>query len=305
MLSRVAGGFTQLQMFLAVARLGSVAKASAALGIPKVTVLAALRNLERESRVPLLATRGRTSELTEHGLAMEDLVVEVLTATGNLSAALGHQDPMPSGRVVVASAVDESVLPLGEWLGNLPSRCPLLVVEVRTVRHHSFPPRGADVFFTCEAFLTRGWATRKLMHIDYGLYGSVSYFERRHKPRVPGDLAVHSLIAGPRSSGARPAANEADETCTEAYFSRAPRLVTDSNIAALGAVAAGAGIGMLPVLLAERTSVDGLVPVLTEWRVPPDEVFIAYLTSARGSPRVAAVINEAVARASQLSAGHG
>lgn len=135
------------------------------------------------------------------------------------------------------------------------------------------------------------------MQIEYGLYGSVAYFERRHKPEDVRDLAVHSLIAGPRSSGLATGDSDAGGAWAT-YLSRAPRLLTDSNGAALDAVAAGGGIGLLPVSLAERAKGHLLVRVLPDWRIPPDEVFMSYRNSSQALPRVAAVIANAIANAS-------
>jgi len=118
---------------------------------------------------------------------------------------------------------------------------------------------------------------RRIGSIELGMHARPEYLERHGRPRRPEDLAAHALIGYDQPSAwVRQAEKSLGGIRREMFHLR-----TDSNVAQLALIRAGAGLGMCQVPLARR---DGLVRVLPMIRLPL-ETWVTMHEDLRASPR--------------------
>jgi DNA-binding transcriptional LysR family regulator len=87
------GIFTQLMVFEAVARLGSLTRASEELHLAQPTVSVQMKKLSESLGVKLLRTSGRGVELTDAGRELLACCWEISGALGNLEERLSPLRP--------------------------------------------------------------------------------------------------------------------------------------------------------------------------------------------------------------------
>ena len=91
-----------LETFVSVAELGSLAAAARSLALPKSTVGRRIESLEAELGVALLARRGRRLSLTEHGRALSERCAVSLRELRGVEESLRDHSSGPSGKLSVA-----------------------------------------------------------------------------------------------------------------------------------------------------------------------------------------------------------
>jgi DNA-binding transcriptional LysR family regulator len=88
------GIFTQLMVFEAVARLGSLTRASEELHLAQPTISVQMKKLAEAMGVKLLRTSGRGVELTDAGRELLSCCWEISTALGSLEDRLAPMRPL-------------------------------------------------------------------------------------------------------------------------------------------------------------------------------------------------------------------
>ncbi|WP_371480469.1 LysR family transcriptional regulator [Kitasatospora sp. NBC_00315] len=245
-----------LELLLAVARLGSVGRAAAELGVSQPTASARIKGMERQIGVALLDRSPRGSTPTEAGRLVVEWARNVVEAARALDAGIDalreHRDARL--RVVASLTVAEYLMP--GWLLALHQVSPRTSVTLRTA--NSADVAGHVLAGDADLGFVEGPTTAA------GLSGTVVAADRlvvvvspdhawgrRRTPLTGPELAATALVLREPGSGTR----EVLEMALEPYGGAARPLMELASSTALKAAAmTGAG----PVCLSELAVVEEL-----------------------------------------------
>jgi DNA-binding transcriptional LysR family regulator len=188
--------FPQLQAFLAVARLRSFSAAARELGVSRSAVSQAVRQLEEQLRVVLLARTTRSVSLTDAGRRLVEstgpAVRQAIAALAEVSAAPGET----VGRVrlsVPRAAVPFVIAPV---LPTFRARHPRVEVEVCVDdRLVDIVAEGFDAGVRLSEAIQRDMVQIRLTDpFRFVVVGSPEYLKRLGTPERPEDLLRHECI---------------------------------------------------------------------------------------------------------------
>jgi DNA-binding transcriptional LysR family regulator len=286
--------------FLGVLREGSLSGAARTLGVAQPTVGRHVAALEAALGL-VLFTRSQTGLLpTDAARALRadaEAMESVATALARTASGLrGGGEVAGTVRVSVSEVVGVEVMPA--ILATLAARHPALTVElVLSNRVQDLLQREADIAVRMTPPRQAQLVARRVATIDLGLHATPDYLARRGMPASLDALAAHTLIGYDRPSAfARAAAK------TLPWLARLPfALRTDSDVAQLALIRAGAGIGICQVPLAARA--PALVRVLPDAFVFPLETWVTMHEDLRASPRCRAVFDALAAGLATYAGG--
>lgn len=266
--------------FLSVLTEGSLSGAARSLGITQPTVGRHIAQLERELGV-VLFTRSpsgllptETAEsLRTHALGMQNIAAALERAAHGQG---GQELVQGTVRISCSDVVGVEVLP--PMLVALRRRHPGLKVElVLTDRVQDLLSREADIAVRMVQPRQEQLIARRVGQIEIGLHARRDYLERHGVPRNADQLAAHSAIGYDQLTAALRAAEKSFKWMRRSMFS----LRSDSNLAQLSLIRAGAGIGMCQVPLAKRDR--DLVRVLPRLVSLPLETWVTMHEDLRGN----------------------
>ncbi|OKI11759.1 LysR family transcriptional regulator [Streptomyces sp. CB03911] len=245
-----------LELLLAVARLGSVGRAAAELGVSQPTASARIKGMERQIGVALLERSPRGSKPTEAGRLVVEWARNVVEAARALDAGIDalRENRDARLRVVASLTVAEYLMP--GWLLALHGVSPQTSVTLRTA--NSADVAGHVLAGEADLGFVEGPTTAA------GLAGTVVAADRlvvvvapdhpwarRRAPLTGPELAATALVLREPGSGTR----EVLEMALEPYGGAARPLMELASSTALKAAAmTGAG----PVCLSELAVVEEL-----------------------------------------------
>ncbi|MFF1870408.1 LysR family transcriptional regulator [Kitasatospora herbaricolor] len=245
-----------LELLLAVARLGSVGRAAAELGVSQPTASARIKGMERQIGVALLERSPRGSKPTEAGRLVIEWARNVVEAARALDAGIDalRENRDARLRVVASLTVAEYLMP--GWLLALHGASPQTSVTLRTA--NSADVAGHVLAGEADLGFVEGPTTAA------GLSGTVVAADRlvvvvapdhpwarRRAPLTGPELAATALVLREPGSGTR----EVLEMALEPYGGAARPLMELASSTALKAAAmTGAG----PVCLSELAVVEEL-----------------------------------------------
>lgn len=163
--------WSDLRIFLAVAREGTLGAAARKLGQSQPTMGRRLRALERSVGQILFQRTGDGFVLTDEGSIVlshaERMEEEALAFQRRLA---GHERQL-EGMLRLSSSDWFGAHILTPVLAEFAEAQPRVVVELLTdARLYSLPRREADMVFRIRPFDEAEVISRRLMHIDYGVY---------------------------------------------------------------------------------------------------------------------------------------
>jgi len=290
---------------LGVLREGSLSGAARALGVAQPTVGRHVAALEKALGL-VLFTRSQTGLLpTDAARALRadaEAMESVAAALARTASGLrgGADDVAGTVRVSVSDVVGVEIMP--SIVAGLAARHPALVVElVLSNRVQDLLQREADIAVRMTAPRQEQLVARKIGTIELGLHAAPDYLARRGTPATLAALATHTLIGYDRPSPFVRAAAQTLPGFADARFD----LRTDSDVAQLALIRAGAGIGVCQAPLAARA--PALVRVLPDAFTLPLETWVTMHEDLRASPRCRVVFDALVAGLADYvgTAGHG
>jgi DNA-binding transcriptional LysR family regulator len=258
-----------LQTFVEVADSGGVSSAARRLGVAKSIISRRLSRLEAELGVQLLARTTRGAALTEAGVTFRDHAARVCTEIDT-----AREEMSPDGdlrgllRVAGPASFDEHFAPA---LAELAQRHPLLHIHIRcSDRYVDLIGEGFDCGIRVGYLPDSNLVARRIGAFPVGLFASPDYIREHGAPETPEDILKHQAIMIGTESW-----KFADGKKTIPVNPQG-RFKTDSAIAIAEAIAAGIGIGALPVVIAESFASPGrLTPIMTRYKLPEVGIFVA------------------------------
>lgn len=236
--------WSDLRIFLAIAREGTLGAAARKLGQSQPTMGRRLRMLEQAVGQTLFQRTGDGFVLTDEGSAVlphaERIEEEVLAVQRQLAGREGALD----GTLRIASSDWFGIHVLAPVLAEFARAQPRVTVELLTdARLYSLPRREADLAFRITPFREPEVISRRLMQIPYGVY-----LKAGSKPPRAGDGTGTALISMDTAFGGMPDALWLQRTLPNAH------IVARSNNRDVQAqlCANGAGVAVLPRPLGDR-----------------------------------------------------
>ena len=260
--------FSDLVVFLAVAREGNFTRAAAKLRVTQPAVSYAVRELEARLGVQLVVRRTRNVTLTEDGLRLFDRIAPEIVGIDAELDALSDLRDHPTGKIRITAidyAVRSTLWPkLANFLPQYPDIQVELISEYASV---DIAAQGYDAGVRFgEALAQDMISVRIAPDIKNTVVGSASYFSSHAIPSSPQDLIDHRCI------NLRLATHGG---LYEWEFSKGDQsintrvegpVIFNNAYDILEAVRAGFGLGYLPHDLVKDDVTSGrLVSVLEDW----------------------------------------
>jgi len=283
-----------LSAFLAVAEERSFTRAAKRLGVSPSALSHAIRGLEEQIGVRLLARTTRSVAPTEAG---EQFIARLGPAIGDIRGALdqvaGLRD-RPAGRVRLVVSPLAATMVLAPKLGQFARDYPDVVLDVTTTNEGRFDLVAArfDAGIHLGEFIERDMiAVRVSPDQRAAIMGSPRYFESHPKPASPRDLTGHRCINFRHGSDGVYRWEFDKGTQSLAVAVHGPLIVDDAEIMIRAAID-GVGLAfMLEEQAAPHLTIGALVRVLEDWCLPFAGYFL-YYPSRRHQPAALAALIE-------------
>ncbi|MDQ0138472.1 DNA-binding transcriptional LysR family regulator [Cupriavidus necator] len=228
-------------------------------------------NLFTRSQLGLLPTPAAL-ELKPHAQAMAS------SAAALMRAAESQGDVKGTVRISASEVVGAEVLP--PIVTQLQATHPDLKIELAlTNRVQDLLLREADIAIRMTRPNQDALLARRIGTVELGLHAHRRYLRERGTPENPTELAKHALIGFDEETPFLRAAVKALPGLRRSAFT----LRTDSDLAQLALIRAGAGIGVCQVMLARRD--PELVRVLADDFALPLETWVTMHEDLRHSAR--------------------
>lgn len=237
--------WSDIRIFLAVARSGSLGGAARLLGLSHPTIGRRLRALEQATGQTLFQRTSDGMALTDAGQAVLQHAEDMEASALSVERRLAGNDGEPEGRLRISAADWFASCVLAPVLRELARRHALIVPELVTdTRLFDLARREADIAFRIVPFAGADIVQRRLMDIHYALYAP----EGTPDPRA-GDGSGCDLILMDESQHTYP-----DGVWLRDMLPRA-RVVFSSNSRMLQArlCALGLGLAVMPRAVGEQT----------------------------------------------------
>jgi DNA-binding transcriptional LysR family regulator len=278
--------WSDLRVFLAIAREGTLGAAARTLGQTQPTMGRRLRALEAALGQRLFQRTTDGFLLTEEGSAMlehvERIEQESLAIDRRLAARSQHLD----GSLRITSSDWFGTHVLAPVLAEFARAQPRLTIELLTdARFFSLARREADLAFRIRPFDEPDVVSRRLMHVRYGVFGRTG----GERP-MPGDGRGAALITLEASFAGLP-----DDSWLQGMLPNA-RIAARSNSrdAQARLCAHGTGICVLPLALGDALA--GVERIDLGAEPPGRDTWVGYHRDLRRLSRLRALLDLVVAR---------
>lgn len=278
--------WSDLRIFLAIAREGTLGAAARRLGQTQPTMGRRLRALEQTVGHTLFQRTGSGFVLTDEGTAVLGHAERMEDEALALQRQLDGQEKQLDGMLRITSSDWFAEHVLAPVLADFSKQYPRVVIELLTdSRFLSLSRREADLAFRIRPFDEPDVVSRKLLHMPYGAYVAADH----PVPRA-GDGTGAGLVTMDTAFGDMP-----DVAWLQRMLPNAP-VVFRSNARTVQAQMCrhGAGIAVLPRPLGD--AIDGLQRVDLGEASPARETWIGYHRDMRRLARLRALLALVVAR---------
>lgn len=283
-----------LQAFAKVVQTGSFTRAADALNTQKAHLSRVISQLEKELGVRLLERTTRALSLTEVGREFFERVVGILASVEDAQRAVQRAQGEPRGTLRITCGVEFGLIAVSGWISAYLKSFPEVQIDADfTGRVVDIVHEGFDLAIRIGPLADSSLAARKLGDLQYGLFASRAYLDRRGVPQRPSDLQEHDLIVF--SGGANRKAWNLTSASERVEVALEPRLRVNNNFVVRDAACEGLGIGQLPLLVAQpQVQIGRLVPVLSSWAPPSVPIHAVFASARYLAPKVRAFIDHAV-----------
>jgi DNA-binding transcriptional LysR family regulator len=286
-----APDLNRVGIFLKVVDEGGFTKAAKALGLPKSSVSRSVALLEQELRARLLRRSSRSVAPTEAGLAFYEKASRGMALLGEAREAVSELDAELRGPIRITAAAALAVWRLAPVVAEFVDRHSGVLVDVLlTGRTVDLLDDGVDFALHVGQVRDENLVARKLPGAEFALYAAPAYLDQHGAPRRVADLASHRCVL---FKGVRGRATWTLRSATGAAESVEVHgsVNIDDFSFATQTVISGAGIGLLPVFVAEAAGGERLSRVLPRHHMSGSPMHLVY-RAERYMPRRCAVFRD-------------
>jgi len=276
--------WNDLRYLLAVSRAGSLAGAARSLGVRHTTVSRRIEALEAALAASLFTRTPDGMTLTEAGVAVLPLAEEVERTVETMERRVAGDDDRVEGVVRLTTSEALSGF-LVRRLGELQNRYPNLTVDVLSTNASLDLARGeADMALRLVPTAQADLVSKRLCDAGWSLYAAEGYVARMGRPSDPNTLAGHNIVGFDETMAKTPGAVWLDAHADGGHIV----MRCNSIIAAMNAMIAGMGVGMVPCFLAED---EPTLTRLTDAVLSTRGVWVVFHPDVAKIKRVRAVID--------------
>ena len=281
----------KFRIFHAVAEAGSVTSATVNLNLSQSTISRQIQSLEDDLKVKLFERHARGLTLTENGEYLFKTAHEVISKLKEVETTLSDKKNKPSGKLTVTTFISFGTTWLTPRIQEFMQLNPEIEVElVFDDKELDLSTRQADIGIWARRPKQLNYIQKKLIDINYHIYGSPKYLEKNGYPKTINDLNKHKFISFGKGTPS-PVFNPewALKLGMKDNKKRKSCMKVNSVYGLLLAVQSGVGLAALPDYLTVKQ--PDIVKVLPKVEGPITEAHFVYPESLRNVARVQAFRN--------------
>ena len=281
----------KLKIFYAVAEAGSFTKATINLNLSQSAISRQILSLENELNTKLFERHARGLSLTDNGEYLFKTAHEVITKLKDVESTFIEKKDKPSGKLTVTTVVSFGTTWLTPRIQEFMKLNPEVEIElIFDDKELDLSTRQADVGIWMRRPKQLNYFHKKLIDINYHIYGSNKYLEVYGFPKTVNELNKHKFISYGRGAPS-PVFNPdwALKLGMRDNKKRKPIMKVNSVYGLLLAVQSGVGLASLPDYI--TMSVPNLTKVMPNIEGPKTEAFFVYPESLKNVARLKAFRN--------------
>jgi len=288
--------FHQMAVYLAVADEESFAGGARRLGMSPPAVTRAISSLEHRLGIKLLTRTTRFVRATDAGLRYLEHTRRIIAEADEADEAAAGVNAVPQGQLAVTAPVlfgRMFVMPsIVEYLQRFPDMHISALLLDRVV---NLIEEGMDIGVRIGDLPDSTMKAIGVGNVRRVVCASPAYVKANGTPRVPADLANHTIIAAsPVSTSADWQFHSGKKTISAKVK---PRLTVTNNESAIVAAVAGFGITrLLSYQIAPYLASGQLKAVLTEYEPPRLPIHVLHLEGRHVSAKVRTFVDLLVER---------
>ena len=281
----------KLKIFHAVAEAGNFTKATYILNLSQSAISRQIQSLEQELKTQLFERHARGLSLTENGEYLFKTAREVISKLKEVESTLLDKKYKLSGKLTVTTVVSFGTTWLTPRIQEFMKLNPEIEIElIFDDKELDLSTRQADIGIWMRRPKQLNYVQKKLIDINYHIYGSTKYLEQNGHPKTLQELNKHNFISYGKGAPS-PVFNPdwALKLGVKDNKKRKPVMKVNSIYGLLLAVQSGVGLAALPDYI--TISVPNIVKVLPQIEGPKTEAYFVYPQSLRNTARVIAFRN--------------
>ena len=281
----------KLKIFHAVAEAGSFTSATVILNISQSSISRQIQSLEEDLNVKLFERHARGLTLTENGEYVYKTAREVISKLKEVETSLGDKKNKPTGKLTVSTVISFGTTWLTPRIQEFMQLNPEIEIElIFDDKELDLSTRQADIGIFMRRPKQLSYIQKKLININYHIYGSPKYLEKHGYPKTVKDLDKHKFISFGRGAPS-PVYNPdwALKLGMKDNKKRKTIMKVNSVYGLLLAVQSGVGLAALPDYLTVKQ--PNIVKVLHKIEGPITEAYFVYPESLKNEARVKAFRN--------------
>ena len=281
----------KLKIFYAVAEAGSFTNATTVLNISQSAISRQIQSLEQELKVQLFERHARGLTLTENGEYVYKTAHEVISKLKEVETSLGDQKNKPSGKLTITTVRSFGTHWLTPRIQEFMNLNPEIEIElIFDDKELDLSTRQADIGIFMRRPKQLNYIQRKLVDINYHIYGSTKYLEKYGIPKTTNDLNNHRFISFGKGAPS-PVFNPdwALKIGNKDNKKRKSIMKVNSVMGLLLAVESCVGLAALPDYLVSQS--QNVIKVLSKSEGPITEAHFVYPQSLKNVARVQAFRN--------------
>ncbi len=281
----------KLKIFYAVAEAGNFTKATNLLNLSQSAISRQIQSLEYELKTLLFERHARGLSLTENGEYLFKTASEVIAKLKDVESTLMDKKNKPSGKLTVTTVVTLGTIWLTPRIQEFMKLNPEIEIElIFDDKELDLSTRQADVGIWMRRPKQLSYIQKKLIDINYHIYGSTKYLEQYGYPKTIMELNKHKFISFGKGTPS-PVFNPdwALKLGMKEHKKRKPVMKVNSIYGLLLAVQTGVGLAALPDYI--TVSSPNIVKVLPHIEGPKTETYFVYPQSLKNVARIIAFRN--------------
>ena len=276
----------KLKIFHAVAEAGSFTNATINLNLSQSAISRQIQSLEQDLKVKLFERHARGLTLTENGEYLFKTAHEVISKLKEVETSLGDQKSKPSGKLTITTVRSFGTHWLTPRIEEFLQLNPEIEIElIFDDKELDLSTRQADIGIFMRRPKQLNYIQKKLVDINYYIYGSTKYLEKYGIPKTINDLNKHRFISFGKGAPS-PVFNPdwALKLGLKDKKKRKPIMKVNSISGLLLAVESGVGLAALPDYLVSQS--NNVIKVLPKFEGPITEAHFVYPESLKNVARV-------------------
>ena len=281
----------KLKIFHAVTEAGSFTSATVNLNLSQSAISRQIQSLEDDLKVKLFERHARGLTLTESGEYVYKTANEVIGKLKEVETTLSDKKSKPSGKLTVTTVISFGTTWLTPRIQEFMQLNPEIEIElIFDDKELDLSTRQADIGIFMRRPKQLNYIQKKLIDINYHIYGSPKYLEKHGYPKTINDLSKHKFISFGRGAPS-PVFNPEWALKLGMKENKTMKTVMKVNsvYGLLLAVQSGVGLAALPDYLTIKQ--PNIIKVLPNVKGPITEAHFVYPQSMKNIARVQAFRN--------------